>query len=119
MRGNRTLRNKRRKHRRLIILIIIVITLAIGGMRYKSQILNFAGKIYNNITDSTEDIGDIERIPENGDKPNKKAGGEGRTSQLSLLSVGDIMFHQPQIKAAYIGRGNYDFSPPFEYVEKY
>lgn len=40
-------------------------------------------------------------------------------SNINLLAVGDIMFHMPQIKSAYIGEGSYDFNPMFNYVKKY
>jgi poly-gamma-glutamate capsule biosynthesis protein CapA/YwtB (metallophosphatase superfamily) len=38
--------------------------------------------------------------------------------QVSIISVGDIMFHMPQIKSAYNGKG-YDFKPVFEPVKSY
>ncbi|MBU5438547.1 CapA family protein [Tissierella sp. MSJ-40] len=45
---------------------------------------------------------------------------EQRISNITLLSVGDIMFHSPQFKAAYDStRGVYDFTPTFKYVKKY
>lgn len=45
---------------------------------------------------------------------------EEKTSTLSLLAVGDIMFHMPQIKSAYILEdGTYDFKDVFKYVKKY
>lgn len=39
--------------------------------------------------------------------------------EITMLSVGDIMFHSPQVRAAYLGDGKYDFSPTFKYVKQY
>ena len=44
---------------------------------------------------------------------------EPTTTDMSILAVGDIMFHMPQIKAASISEGEYDFSPMFKYVKEY
>ena len=44
---------------------------------------------------------------------------EPTTTDISILAVGDIMFHMPQIKAASISEGEYDFSPMFKYVKEY
>lgn len=41
-----------------------------------------------------------------------------KKTSLKIVSVGDIMFHGPQIKAAYSG-GIYDFKPSFKYVKPY
>lgn len=38
---------------------------------------------------------------------------------IDLLAVGDIMFHKPQIQAARIEGGGYDFNPVFTYVREY
>ena len=38
---------------------------------------------------------------------------------IDLLAVGDIMFHKPQIEAARIEGGGYDFNPVFTYVREY
>ncbi len=37
----------------------------------------------------------------------------------SLVAVGNIMAHTPQIEQAHIGDGEYDFSPSFEYIAPY
>ncbi|MBZ2175969.1 CapA family protein [Schnuerera sp. xch1] len=45
---------------------------------------------------------------------------EDETTTATLLAVGDIMFHMPQIKAAYIPElQTYDFTNAFKYVKKY
>lgn len=44
---------------------------------------------------------------------------EDRIEEISILAVGDIMFHSPQVRAAYLGEGKYDFIPTFKYVKKY
>lgn len=38
---------------------------------------------------------------------------------ISLLAVGDIMFHIPQVKSAIVGENDYDFKPMFEHVKEY
>lgn len=43
-----------------------------------------------------------------------------KKTTATILAVGDIMFHAPQIKAAYIpANQTYDFSSVFQYVKKY
>lgn len=44
---------------------------------------------------------------------------EDKVEEITLLAVGDVMFHSPQVKAAYLGQGNYDFTPTFKYVKEY
>lgn len=45
---------------------------------------------------------------------------EVKISRAKILLTGDIMFHMPQIEAAYDrNTGNYDFSDNFKYVNKY
>lgn len=44
---------------------------------------------------------------------------EDKVEEITLLAVGDIMFHSPQVRAAYLGEGNYDFTPTFKYVKEY
>ncbi len=39
-------------------------------------------------------------------------------SSITILAVGDIIFHMPQVWAAKTEEG-YDFSPPFNYVKEY
>lgn len=44
---------------------------------------------------------------------------EDKIEEITLLAVGDIMFHSPQVRAAYLGEGQYDFTPTFKYVKEY
>ena len=44
---------------------------------------------------------------------------EAEFSTLKILAIGDLMFHMPQINSARASDGNFDFSPPFEYVREY
>lgn len=56
-----------------------------------------------------EYINNTEDIPE-----------EPEFSSINLLAAGDIMFHSPQIRAAYDNvNETYDFSPVFKYVKKH
>lgn len=38
---------------------------------------------------------------------------------ISILAVGDIMFHMPQVYGARLGQNSYDFNDSFKYVKKY
>src|SRR5690554_1761660 len=43
-----------------------------------------------------------------------------RIEEFSIGAVGDIMVHEPQIKAAYVGGDQgYDFAPVFQPIKKY
>lgn len=43
-----------------------------------------------------------------------------KTTSATILAAGDIMFHSPQIKAAYDNKNNiYDFTNNFKYVKKH
>ncbi|NLC03003.1 MAG: CapA family protein [Tissierellia bacterium] len=44
---------------------------------------------------------------------------EDKIEEISILAVGDIMFHSPQVRAAYLGESKYDFTSNFKYVKKY
>lgn len=45
---------------------------------------------------------------------------EAKISNLKILAVGDIMFHSPQLNAAFNKETKeYDFTPVFKYVKKY
>ena len=45
---------------------------------------------------------------------------EPKISTIKLLAVGDIMFHSPQYRAAYVKESDsYDFNSTFKYIKKY
>ena len=89
--------------------ILIIVSLIFGGIYLKS----------NNLFEYKEVSGDLEEEINDKDidifEPHK----EPSTKTISILGVGDIMFHIPQIASAKLNDGTYDFNPPFKYVKKY
>lgn len=94
-----------------LLLLIIIISLLIGGAYLK----------FNDILGSTMISGSIEdeTIDEIEDAPSIEIPEEPPVKTISILGVGDIMFHMPQIISAKLDDGTYDFNPPFQYVKKY
>lgn len=94
-----------------ILLLFIIVSIILGGAYFKFN--DFLG--YEVVSgDILED--DIEKdtdypVPEDPEVPSIKT--------ISILGVGDIMFHMPQIISARLDDGTYDFNPPFQYVKKY
>ncbi len=94
-----------RKHM-YILLIILSLSLVFAGCSRKDMLKSEdrTSSIGEDIPPVVEDI--AEEMPEN--------------TQMTILAVGDIMFHMPQIRAAYDeNTGTYDFKDNFEYVKKY
>ncbi len=102
----------RKKHLFTIIFIIILSIVLLN----KIKILD---------TD-TSDQNPMENIVENNSSLDKETFSEDpiisyeeKTANISLLAVGDIMFHMPQLKSAKTQEGSYDFVPVFNHVKKY
>ena len=94
-----------RKHM-YILLIILSLSLVFAGCSRKDMLKSEdrTSSIGEDIPPVVEDI--AEEMPEN--------------TQMTILAVGDIMFHMPQSRAAYDeNTGTYDFKDNFEYVKKY
>lgn len=96
------------------LIIILIISLAFYGCKakLKEEIRVDKGKQIDLENIETEII---EESHEKTDKVEVK----DRIEEVSILAVGDLMYHIPQVKSAYIGDGEYDFAPPFKYVKKY
>lgn len=63
---------------------------------------------------------DIKEEVELHDEPIEETLEEEKKTSATILAVGDVMFHIPQIKAAYKSdTKTYDFSDVFKYVKKY
>ncbi len=93
------------------LLLLIIISLILGGAYLKFN--DFLGyEVVTGISgeENIEEIDDISE-PEVPEEPPLKT--------ISILGVGDIMFHMPQIFSAKLDDGTYDFNPPFQYVRKY
>ena len=102
----------RKKHLFTIIFIIILSIVLLN----KIKILD---------TD-TSDQNPMENIVENNSSLDKETFSEDpiisyeeKTANISLLAVGNIMFHMPQLKSAKTQEGSYDFVPVFNHVKKY
>src|SRR5699024_177606 len=93
---------QRRKY--LIILIVLVTLIFVSSLYY---IKDDTKKDSNNPIDDRDDLED------------EDIGEEGKNT-ATILVTGDIMYHEPQIEAAYDSNsGTYDFSDNFKYVKKY
>ena len=93
------------------LLLLIIASLILGGAYFKFNV--FLG--YKVITGSSgeENIEEIDDISE------PEVPEEIPIKTISILGVGDIMFHMPQILSAKLDDGTYDFNPPFQYVKKH
>lgn len=67
-----------------------------------------------------EHVEEKEDITENQKEKLQEPYIEEKPSKATILAVGDIMFHLPQVKSAYIKESNsYDFTSVFKYVKPY
>lgn len=128
-RQNRRAQRRRKKiimRRRILLFLFILILIPVlykGG----TFIVNGSKSLYSSIAHKGEDGKAPEGKPQKDklpikdkekDKENEKPL-EPEIANVKLLSVGDIMFHMPQVKSGYMGDGNYDFTDDFKYVKKY
>ena len=101
----------------VVLLIIMLIPLLFKG----TKVLRNGGKVLDsNVSYKDDKAKGSEQKPQKKniwDKKEKPA--EPEIVNLKILSVGDIMFHMPQIKAAYIGDGKYDFRDAFANVKEH
>lgn len=93
------------KRERVSIIILILLSLILSSCRAVTKPDIHSENI--NIYSEDEEIPPIEEKVED------------KVEEMTLLAVGDIMFHSPQVRAAYLGEGNYDFTPTFKYVKEY
>lgn len=103
------------KRRNIFIMIILLITLVfISSLYYikDNGIINPNGKITENQNPNGE-IPEDKESEENDIVEEKKSTG-------TILVTGDIMYHEPQINAAYDENSKtYDFTNNFKYVKEY
>ncbi len=96
-----------RKKSLFIILVLLILAITL----YKGFLVDYIEDLFNkadgNIIEGIDDIEEEAIIV------------EPTITNISILGVGDIMFHQPQIKAGSLGGDEYDFRPMFEYVKEY
>lgn len=106
-------RKKIIRRRRLVLVLFILVFLP---MLYKGAGFLFRGSeaLDSNISRKEDRV---EKPKEN--KLGKEKAAAPKTANIKLLSVGDIMFHMPQVKAADRGNGSYDFTDNFKYVKKH
>lgn len=104
--------NKKRKRLSLFrILFLIILILSIFKVRHifrsnPDEILNTQESDDTNLSNN-EKKEDFEEVIE-------------KKTTATIIATGDIMFHSPQIKAAYdSATDTYDFSNSFKYVKKY
>ncbi|GFN36493.1 CapA family protein [Tepidimicrobium xylanilyticum] len=95
-------------------IIIPSLLLLLFSLFIINQFLLNITKIHNGT--SQEENGFLSPLPES-EIPQEE---EEKITTATLLAVGDIMFHMPQIKSAYNPVDNtYDFNDVFRYVRKY
>ncbi len=113
---NRRAENNRKKiiRRRRIVLVLFILILIPILYKGTGFLINGSKSLYSTGLNN-EDTNKIskEKIRDK-EKPM-----DPKTSSIKVLSVGDIMFHMPQVKAAYLGDGSYDFTDSFKYVKKH
>ncbi|MBU5425755.1 CapA family protein [Tissierella pigra] len=102
--------------KKLMIIFVLVASLSIGilGFTVYKEILVFKNNDYVEVNKDSvyEDL----KVEE--DETIEST--EEKVSTVKLLTVGDIMFHSPQNKAAYNPETKtYDFNQSFKYIKKY
>ncbi|MEW5783494.1 MAG: CapA family protein [Bacillota bacterium] len=95
--------------RKVLVITLIVVVLALAYAAVKTDLLTLPGKNGGN-TDGNDTL-------ESGSEPGSDTASEIRTA--SLVSVGGMYPHDVNLNEAYLGGGNYDFSPTFEYIAPY
>lgn len=122
-RQGRRSRDRRKKViiRRRILLVLLLLILMPILYKGTSLLINGGKALYGNITNKEEQPqGAEEKTPKTNNTNNKEEDPiEPEIINIKLLSVGDIMFHMPQVKASYLGDGNYDFRDNFKYIKSH
>nr|WP_300002874.1 CapA family protein [Tissierella sp.] len=131
-RENRKKQRRRKKviMRRRILLLIFLLVLIPLIYKGTSLLVRGSKSLYSSISDRREDKESEkkpgkETIPikdkdkEQAEDKEKEKPAEAEKANAKILSVGDVMFHMPQVKSAYIGDGNYDFADSFKYVKNH
>ncbi|MCF6464648.1 capsule biosynthesis protein CapA [Clostridium sp. Cult2] len=100
----------KRKHIIILALILALLSLLIAN-HFLPNLMSI-----NDRTSSQEEIESSSHVEEHIEEDLV----EERTTTATLLAVGDIMFHMPQVRASYNSNSKtYDFKDVFKYVKKY
>ncbi|OLS02083.1 CapA family protein [Tissierella creatinophila] len=121
-RESRRAKNRRKKiiMRRRILLVLFLLILIPILYKGATLLINGGKSLYSNITNKEEQPRSLKEKPSKINNNNKKEEPiKNEIANVKLLSVGDIMFHMPQVKAAYLGDGNYDFRDTFKHVKNH
>ena len=115
-RQSRRDRNNRKKiimRRRIILALFLLILIPI---LYKgtSFLIKGSKSLYSTVSSKEDRSDNSEEKLADKEKPI-----DPKTTNIKILSVGDIMFHMPQVKAAHLEDGSYDFTESFKYVKKH
>lgn len=112
-RESRRARKKIIRRRRFLLLLVLLISIPIlyGGSKFT---INKIKGLYSTIVKGENSTGKGSTDTSSGE-----AVEEPVIRNVKILSAGDIMFHMPQVKSAYLGNGKYDFTGSFKHVEKY
>lgn len=116
-RENRRAKNRRKKiiRRRRILLVLFLLILIPILYKGSQFIVKEAKGLYTSKSDKAKDKEDPKKSP---DKP-KEEPVEPVLANARIVSVGDVMFHMPQVRASYLGDGKYDFADNFQFVKKH
>ncbi|MDR7857701.1 CapA family protein [Tissierella sp.] len=103
------------KKRSYILVLFLVISIGLLGFTIGKNTLNMERTTVEEDFDAHEEIVKevvSEEIIETIEEP--------KIIAINLLAAGDIMFHSPQYKAAYIKESDsYDFIPTFQHIKRY
>lgn len=121
-RQSRRARNRRKKiiiRRRIILFVFILILIPLLYKGGKNLITTSIETISNKGKDGGKEQNS--KLDDNEKSIFDKEDDESlvELTNAKILSVGDIMFHMPQVKSAYQGNGKYSFDDSFKYVKKY
>ncbi len=100
----------RKKMKKILTLLLIILSVALAAVSLDNDWTAYKESVNEeNFEPEDEGTGDV--IEENP---------EDKKATASILAVGDVMFHMPQIKSAYNKDTNsYDFTHVFKYVKHY
>ena len=98
---------------KIFFILILIISLSSGCTSKVDPLIKVEEILEESIVfieDKSPQITEVIEVP-------KKI--EDRIEEISIVAVGDLMFHIPQVKSAYLGNKEYDFTPTFKHIKKY
>lgn len=101
---------------RLLSLLILLVLFALGGYVYSDEIL----ALFNNNSDLKIAENTDENLNFNQEDDNISNKPIEEESNITILAAGDVMYHMPQVRAAYNSLdSSYNFNNNFKYIKPY